>query len=172
MTSEATAWRFWLAGLVLFAIAIALGMAVTQGDVTLGIIEHQSAGTAERVDEIQAQWRAGGVRGIAIAAMAADLVFIGVFAWGSYLLGRNFVATRASVIRELGLAIMAAAVVFCFTDYTETVLQFIQLLRDEGSEWMAGTAATVRPIKVFAWCVAFLGVLAVLVVRRISPGRA
>ena len=53
-----------------------------------------------------------------------------------------------------------AAVVFVFTDYLETVLQFIQLLQDRGVDWMAATAAFAQPIKVAAWIATFIGVIA------------
>ena len=33
-----------------------------------------------------------------------------------------------------------------FIDYLETILQFIQMLRDEGVDWMAATAATAAAI--------------------------
>ena len=62
-------------------------------------------------------------------------------------------------MRGLGVVIAGAAVVFLITDYLETILQLIQLVREQGSDWMAGTAATARPIKVAAWIVTFVGVL-------------
>lgn len=171
MTDERRIWVVWIIGLTLFAIAVALGLAVTQGDVELGIVDHQSAATAERVDEIQGQWNAGGVRGIAIAAMAADLAFIGVFAWGSYLLGRLLLANGAMPVRSIGGIVAASALVFGLTDYIETILQFIQLLLDRGIDWMAATAATVRPIKVVTWIICFFGVLAGFGMRRLLAHR-
>ena len=56
------------------------------------------------------------------------------------------------------------------TDYTETVLQIIQLVADKGSDSLAASAATVRPFKVIAWIVTFVGVPVALVMRRIDAG--
>ena len=50
------------------------------------------------------------------------------------------------VVRITGAVVAAAAVVFVLTDYTETLLQLVQLLRDEGAskedrKWAAYHAA-------------------------------
>ena len=152
--------RWWIGGLVAFAIVIAIGAAITQGDVSAGIIEHQQAGSAARVDEIQAQWRAGNVRMIAIAAMIGDLVFIAIYGWGSFVAGRSLIATSQAAARVIGWVVAVAAVLFVMTDYLETVLQFIQLLQERGVDWMAATAAFAQPIKVAAWIATFIGVIA------------
>lgn len=172
MTAARPDLRWWIWGLIAFAIVIGLSLAVTAPEnVTLGIGEHQAAGSAARVDEIQAQWRGGGVRTLAIVAMLGDLVFIGIYAWGSWRAGRSFMVMRGSV-RMLGTLVAIAAVVFLVTDYTETVLQFVQLLREEGSDWMAAVAATVRPVKIIAWIATFGGVLMALAIRRFGAPTA
>lgn len=158
--------RWWLWGLLAFAIVIALSMAVLRPEsVTLGIAEHQAAGSAARVDEIQDQWREGGVRTLAIVAMLGDLIFIGIYGWGSWLAGRSFVAMRGAA-RMLGILIAISALFFLVTDYIETTLQLAQLLSDQGSDWMAAVAATVRPVKIVAWIGTFGGVLMALAIRR------
>lgn len=158
--------RWWLWGLVAFAIVIVLSMAVTHPEsVTLGIAEHQAAGSAARVDEIQGQWREGGVRTLAIIAMLGDLVFIGIYGWGSWLAGRSFMAMLGAA-RMLGMLIAISAIIFLVTDYTETTLQVVQLLSEQGSDWMAAVAATVRPVKIVAWIATFGGVLMALAIRR------
>lgn len=159
MTNERRFWAIWIVGLLLFAVTIALSLAVEQPGVTLGIADHQAAGSAARVDQIHAQWAAADVKGIAFAAMIMDLIFIGVFAWGSYLLGRMFAANGRIVVRLLGMMVVVAAFIFGASDYLETVLQLIQLVQDRGSDWMASTAASVRPLKIAAWVVCFGGVL-------------
>ena len=107
--------RWWLWGLVAFAIVIVLSMAVMHPEsVTLGIAEHQAAGSAARVDEIQGQWREGGVRTLAIIAMLGDLVFIGIYGWGSWLAGRSFMAMRGAA-RMLGMLIAISAITFLVT---------------------------------------------------------
>lgn len=160
--------KFWLLSLGIFAVVVAIGMGINQGDVTLGIPEHQAAPNAERVDEIQTQWREGGVRGIAIAAMVADLCWIWIYALASFQVGRGFATKRQGVLRLMGIAIAASAVVFALTDYTETTLQFIQLLRDAGDDQMAAIASGVRPIKMVAFLAAFFGIIAALVIDRFS----
>ena len=164
--------RWWLWGLLAFAIVIVLSMAVMHPEsVTLGIAEHQAAGSAARVDEIQGQWREGGVRTLAIIAMLGDLVFIGIYGWGSWLAGRSFMAMRGAA-RMLGMLIAISAITFLVTDYTETILQVVQLLSEQGSDWMAAVAATVRPVKIVAWIATFGGVLMALAVRRFGSRSA
>jgi len=158
--------KMWLTGLVVFLAVIAVTNMVEQGDVTLGIIDHQAAGTAQRVDEIQTQWRENGVRNLAIIAVIADLAWIWIYALGSFLAGRGFATRRQGALRAMGLLICASAIVFGITDYTETTLQFIQLFNDKGNDAMAGIAATVQPIKVAAFIVSFAGIIIALVVDR------
>lgn len=66
------------------------------------------------------------------------------------------------MVRLLGGFIAAAAVVFLISDYLETILQFVQMLQDEGVDWMAATAATGQLIKFAAFYVTFFGVLAAM----------
>lgn len=159
--------RGWLVGLAVFAVVVAMGIWLRQTS-SFGIVDHQIAGSAAQVDTIQAAWRADGVRTLAILAMLGDLVFIGIYSWGSWIAGRSFMAAGGGLVRLIGLIVAAAAVVFFLTDYCETILQFIQLVRERGSDWMAATAATVQPIKVVAWIVTFVGVLLALVVHRFT----
>ncbi len=165
--NEAPVLRWWLIGLGLFALVVALGMGLQQSS-AYGIVEHQLAGTAGRVDEIQAAWRADGVRWLAIVAMLADLVFIGVYGWGSWIAGRSFMAMGRKRLQWLGAFVAAGAAVFLLTDYVETVLQVIQLVRERGSDAMAQTAASVQQAKVAAFVVTFVGVIAGLLIRRFS----
>ncbi|MEM1053418.1 MAG: hypothetical protein AAGI28_15120 [Pseudomonadota bacterium] len=164
--------RFWLVGVLVFLAVTTITSTVTQGDVTLGIVDHQAAGTAARVDEIQAQWRDGGVRNLAIAAFVADLAWIWIYALGGYLAGKGFATKRTGLLRGTGLVICVAAIVFGITDYIETILQFIQMLRDAGSDWMAGVAAFMQPIKIVAFIVVFLGVILSLIIDRFRPRTA
>jgi len=158
--------RWWLRGLVAFAIVVALGLGITAPDsVTFGITDHQAAESAARVNEIQAQWRQGGVRNFAIAAMIGDLIFIGIYSWGSWLAGRSFMAMSGPV-RMIGSIVAPAALVFAITDYIETILQVIQLLQDAGSDWMAAIVASMGPIKAISWVTTFGGVLLAIAIRR------
>jgi len=164
--------RFWLISLLVFVLVVILTSMVTQGDETFGIIDHQAAGTASRVDEIQAQWREGGVRGLAIIAVIADLAWIWMYALSSFAVGRGFATERQGILRSLGLFTCGVSVVFGITDYTETMLQFIQLLRDSGSDQMAGIAAAMQPIKIAAFFIALIGIIFSLFLDRLMATRS
>ena len=161
---------FWIGGLMIFAGVIALGLSLTSGEVTWGIVEHQAAGTAARVNEIHAQWAAGGVLRLAKIAMVSDLIFIGIYGLGSVLGGWYYWRTGFGIVKMLGIAVFIAGLVFLVTDYGETIAQFIQLMRDKGGNRLAGFAATMQPIKMVAWTVTFFGVILAFIIRKIAPG--
>lgn len=161
-------WRYWLSGLLLFAVMIALNPLIANSVAPTGISDHQAAATAVRVDAIQLVWQADGVLSLARLSMAIDLVFIGVYSWGAWLGGKMLRAESAPGLGRLGGAIMAAAVLFCLTDYIETIAQFIQVMQFKGSDALAGLAATVRPVKAVAFLVTFTGLLAALLLRRMA----
>ena len=120
------------------------------------------------VNTIQADWRANGLRNAVIYGMIADFVFIAIYGWGSFVAGRSFYQSGNITVRILGGSVAAAAIVFLISDYLETILQFIQMLRDEGVDWMAATAATAQPIKFAAFYVTFFGVIAALCTRLVT----
>jgi len=163
--------KLWLVGLAMFGGLIVLGFVLKDAS-QYSIVDHQAAATAAMVDTIQADWRANGLRTLAIFSMIGDLVFIGFYGWGSYVAGRSFSRGGAGLVGVIGGIVALAAVVFLIADYVETILQLVQLLREQGADWMAATAATARPIKVAAWIVTFLGVLAALVIRRLTQPSA
>ena len=148
---------WWLGGLALFAIVIWLHAPLAIDAVPGGIGDHQAAGTAAEVDRIQREWRLAGLNDRAAVAMLGDMVFIGIYAFGSLLGGRVLRASGGRVQRLLGDAVIAGSIVFCVSDYVETM---------RGSDLLAATAATVQPVKIIAWIVTFFGILAGLVVRR------
>ena len=159
--------KFWLIGLAMFGVLIA--MSFIRGDASqYTIMDHQAAGTAAMVDTIQADWRTNGLRPFAIVSMFGDLIFIGVYGWGSYVAGRSFSRMGPGFLRVVGVVVAVAAVVFLITDYVETILQVIQLLQERGVDWMAGTAATMQPFKIAAWVVTFLGVIAGLLLSLLA----
>lgn len=157
---------WWLGGLVLFAFVLWLHAPLAIEAVPGGIGDHQAAGTAEEVDRIQREWRLAGMNNRAGIAMISDLVFIGVYAIGSFLGGRMLRASGGGVLRLIGDAVIAGAIVFGVTDYIETICQFVQLMQGRGSDALASTAATVQPVKIIAWIVTFVGILVGLAVRR------
>lgn len=161
----------WMGGLVLFAIVIALSLPLTLTAVPGGISDHQSAGTAQAVNDIHAAWKQAGLMGQARVAMLADLLFIGVYGLGSILGGLHFRKTGTGAVRRLGVIIALSGVAFFITDYVETISQLIQLTRDAGDNQLAALAATVKPVKMVAWVITFLGMLlALAITHKTRPG--
>lgn len=163
MTLERAFRRTWFTGLALFLIVILLGLPLLLSDGSFGIVQHQSAGTAARVYEIQDAWRALGLRPLAVAAMVGDLIFIPTCSVGSYLGGLHLARTGKPV---LGVIVRVAALVFLITDLTETGLQLMQLLTDRSSGGIAGVVAAMRVPKVSSFLVALAGICVGLYLQR------
>jgi hypothetical protein len=165
-------WRYWLAGLLLFALMIAMNPSISNGAAPLGISDHQVAGTAAKIDAIQRQWQADGVLWLARLSMAIDLVFIAVYAWGAWCGGKVMRSAAAPAAAKLGLLIMVAAAIFFVADYAETISQFVQVMQFRGSDVLAGIAATAQPVKTLAWITTFIALLAALWFRRNARPKA
>ena len=161
-------WRYWLGGLLLLAIMIAMNPWFSNEVSPWGIRDHQSAGTALRIDAIQAAWQAAGVMNLARFGIALDLVYIGVYSFGAYCGGRLFAQSEKLSLRRLGWVIIAAALIVCVADYVETLSQFVQAMTFKGSDLLAGIAATAQPIKSTAFLTSFFGLLAALLLRRMA----
>ncbi|MGC1469625.1 MAG: hypothetical protein WA793_09615 [Sphingorhabdus sp.] len=158
--------------MLILAIMIAMNPWFTNDVSPWGIRDHQSAATALRVDAIQAAWQAAGVMNLARFGIALDLVYIGVYSFGAYCGGRLFAQSEKLSLRRLGWVIMAAALVVGVADYVETICQFVQAMTFEGSDVLAGVAATAQPIKSTAFLTSFFGLLAALLLRRMARARA
>ena len=165
---ERNFWRFWLGGLLILAAMIAMNPWFVTDVSPWGIRDHQSAGSAARVDAIQAAWQAAGVLGQARLGIAIDLVYIAVYSFGAYCGGRLFAQSQNVSLRRLGWIIVAAAVVVGIADYAETICQFIQVMQFKGSDLLASIAATAQPIKTTAFLVSFFGLLTALLIRRMT----
>ncbi len=161
-------WRYWLGGLLILAIMIAMNPWFSNEVSPWGIRDHQSAGTALRIDAIQAAWQAAGVMNLARFGIALDLVYIGVYSFGAYCGGRLFAKSEKLSLRRLGWVIIAAALIVCVADYVETLSQFVQAMTFKGSDLLAGIAATAQPIKSTAFLTSFFGLLAALLLRRMA----
>ncbi|MBA4305672.1 MAG: hypothetical protein C0429_02945 [Sphingopyxis sp.] len=159
-------WRFWLGGLLILAAMIAMNPWFANNVSPWGIRDHQSAGTAVRVDAIQAAWQAAGVMGLARIAIAMDLVYIGIYSFGAYCGGRFFAQSNSASLRRLGWVIVGAAIVVGVADYAETICQFVQAMNFRGDDALAEIAATAQPIKSTAFLVTFFGLLVALFLRR------
>lgn len=159
-------WIFWGGGMALFLFLVvtsgALETAVSPG----GILDHQSAGTAARVNAIQQAWAKAGVIDTARWRMIADLVFITLYMSGGIIGGRLiWQRAKSPSLKKLGLVCVLVYFIFGMTDYIETTSQLIQLVRVQGSDLLAGTAALVRPVKILAWIVGTVAMIAALLWR-------
>ncbi len=172
MVQRKTFLAWWIGGLVVFAAIIVLGMPLGIEDVPGGILDHQAAGTAANVNAIHNAWAAAGLMETARNAMIGDLVFIGIYGIGSVLGGLYFRSVGSGWLKHLGTLVALSGVVFLFTDYGETIAQLLQLLANEGSDGLAGFAATLRPIKIVAWVATFVGVIVAMVLQRFAGQKA
>ncbi len=153
-------WIFWLGGLAVFGILIATSGPLMTDVAPQGILDHQSAATAERVNAIQQSWAAIGQMDFARWSMIGDLIFITLYMSGGIIGGRLiWQQAKSPTLKKIGLLCVLAYFLFGLTDYVETVSQLIQLIRDQGSDLLAGTAALVQPVKILAW---FTGTIATI----------
>ncbi len=165
---ERNFWRYWLGGLLLLALMIAMNPWLSNDVSSWGIRDHQSAGTALRIDAIQSAWSAAGMLDLARLSIAIDLVYIAVYSFGAFCGGRIFASARNSSLKRLGWLIMAASIILCFADYIETISQFIQAMQFKGSDILAKIAAIAQPIKSLMFLTTFFGILAGLIMRRLA----
>ena len=165
-------WRYWLGGLLILAAMIAMNPWFSNEVSPWGIRDHQSAATALRVDAIQAAWQSAGVLNLARFGIALDLIYIGVYSFGAYCGGRLFSQSQSPYLRRLGWVIIVAALVVGIADYVETLCQFAQAMTFKGSDLLASIAATAQPIKSVAFLTTFVGLLAALLLRRMTRGNA
>lgn len=163
---ERNFWRYWLGGLLILAAMIAMNPWFVSDVSPWGIRDHQSAGTAVRVDAIQSAWQAAGVIELARLGIVIDLAYIAVYSFGAYCGGRLFAQYPKPALRRLGWIIVASAIIVGLADYAETLCQFIQVITLKGNDNLAGIAATAQPVKSVAFLITFFGVLAALSIRR------
>ena len=159
-------WRFWLGGLAILAVRIAMNPLFVNDVSPWGIRDHQSAGTAAHIDAIQSAWQAAGVMDYARLGMALDIVYIAIYSFGVFCGGRIFSAENRASLRWLGRIIMIAASTVAIADYIETAAQFVQAIRFEGNDMLAGLAARSQPIKSTAFLTSFFCILIALFVQR------
>lgn len=165
---ERNFWRFWLGGMLLLALMIAMNPWLSNDVSPWGIGDHQAAASAARVEAIQRAWRSSGVLNLARFSMAIDLVYIAVYSFGAYCGGRFFAQSSKQTLRRLGWVIVGAAIILGVADYIETICQFIQIITLNGSDRLASIAVTAQPIKSTAFLTTFLGLLAALFLRRMA----
>jgi hypothetical protein len=171
-STEKRFWRYWLGGLLILAVMIAMNPWFSNDVSPWGIRDHQAAATAARVDAIQGAWQAAGVMNLARFGMAMDLVYIAVYSFGAYHGGRLFAASSGAALRRLGWVIVVAAIVLAIADYAETICEFVQAMTFKGDDRLAAIAATAQPIKSTAFLTSFVGLLAALLLRRMARRKA
>lgn len=157
---------FWIGGLVAFVIALSLHLPLTIEAVPEGIVDHQTATTAARVDAIQQAWAEAGVYRDAYTAMLSDFGFILLYGIGSLLGGLYFLRTGQGTLRWIGWALTASAVVFLASDLTETTMQIQQLAAGEGDDAKAHLAAAMHYPKLISWIACFILPLNGLIIER------
>ncbi|ASK87632.1 hypothetical protein [Sphingorhabdus sp. SMR4y] len=159
-------WIFWGGGLALFIYLIASNGALETLAAPNGILDHQSAATADRVNAIQQSWAESGVLDLARWAMIADLVFITLYMSGGIIGGRLiWQRAKSPALKKTGLLCVLAYFVFGLTDYIETISQLVQLVNEQGSDILAGTAALAKPVKIISWIVGTVAMIAALIWR-------
>lgn len=160
-------WIFWLGGLAVFLFNVLTSSPLMTDVAPTGILDHQSAGTAARVDAIQQSWAAAGQMGYAKWSMITDLVFIGLYSIGGILGGRLiWQEARSPSLKKLGLLMVLIYFLFGLFDYVETLSQITQLLQEQGSDMLAGIASFARPPKILTWIIGTVGMIAALIWRK------
>lgn len=157
---------FWVGGLIAFAVALLLHMPLTLDTVPEGIVDHQTATTAARVDYIQGEWAAAGVYRNAFTAMVSDIVFIVLYGIGSLLGGVYYLRNGSGTLRLIGGALLLSAIVFFVSDMVETLAQIQQLAAGEGNDMQARIAAMMHYPKLISWIACFILPLNALILER------
>ncbi|MDM8011249.1 MAG: hypothetical protein QUV08_09815 [Parasphingorhabdus sp.] len=159
-------WIFWGGGLAVFAYLVLSAGALETAVSPNGILDHQSAATAARVNAIQQSWARAGLLDLARWSMIIDLVFITLYMSGGIIGGRLiWQRAQSPALKKIGLLCVLVYFLFGLTDYLETVSQLVQLVRGQGSDLPAGTAALVRPVKIIAWIAGTVAMIVALIWR-------
>jgi hypothetical protein len=165
-------WRYWIGGLLLLAFMAALNPFLANEVAPWAILDHQTAGSAMRVDAIQYGWARDGVLNLARFSIAVDLIFIPVYSWGAFCGGRVMRGNSNPKVARVGWLVMAAAAAYPFLDYSETICQFIQAIQFKGNDTLATIAATVKPVKSVVFLITVFGLLAAIIVRKYGGRKA
>ena len=165
-------YRQWLWGEMVAQSLADNGLIATGGSLLTdvapaGILDHQSAGSAERANAIQQSWADAGLLNTAKWAMIGDLIFIGLYMSGGIIGGRLlWHEARSPSLRKLGLFMVLVYFLFGLFDYVETISQIIQLVQEQGSDTLSAIAATARPPKIATWIIGTVGMIAALIWRH------
>lgn len=166
-----TFWVLFAAGWALFAF-----LAGTNGQMVTpvspgGILDHQVAATAARVDEIQGAWAQAGNLSFARLSIGLDLVFIGVLTVAGVIGGVRIARARqGAILKGIGWLTAVGFLVFGGADYTETISQFIQVM-SHGIDPLAQLAATANKPKIIAFLVGHAALIVGLIGLFLTRGK-
>jgi hypothetical protein len=155
-------WIFYVIGMAVFAYIATTNAQLATHASPGGILDHQSAATGMRVEQIHDAWKEKGVFGFAQLSMSLDLVFI-TFATLAGIVGGYLMARAGGARGMLGWVVLGVWTVFGACDYIETSSQLVQVLQDRGSDDLAGLAAAVRPAKMLTFVAGTLMIWAGLI---------
>lgn len=167
-----TFWVLWLTGIVIIVVLISQNDRLVTDIAPQGMIDHQVAATAKRVEDIHASWRAAGAMGFFRIAILFDLLFIVLYSTGG-VIGGMLVrrGARSAWLKALaGLAILAY-MAFGILDMTETLCQALQGFVTGGNDGLAGLAAIAQPPKMIAFFVGLPSLVAALAWFRLEIAR-
>jgi len=149
--------RFWISGII-FAISLILANFGLFTDVApFGVVDHQVAGTAIRIDAIQESWKAANRLGFAKFLMVADFFFIATYFTGALLGGILMRADENVRIRQLGFMVILGALLFFVFDYLETIPEAIQLFNMQGDDSLAALSSSAFLPKIFGMVLTLVG---------------
>ncbi len=157
---------WWLGGLGLLVVSLFIHAPLAIEAVPGGILDHQSAGNAARVNAIQEAWAAAGLLDQARIAMAVDLVFIWAYSLAAMNGGRTFRDKENRTLSVLGWIALGSASIFFLTDLGETSAQVYQLNRFEGSDGLALIASSLGPPKLVSFFASLGALVAALLMER------
>ncbi len=162
-------WTLFAAGWGLFVFLVATNGQMITPVSPGGIVDHQVAATAARVDAIQDAWARAGKLGFARLSIGIDLVFIGVLTVAGVLGGVRIARARSGpVLKAIGWLAATAFLGFGGADYTETISQFTQAM-SHGVEPLARLAAAANKPKILAFLVGhaalIMGLIGVFLTR-------
>ena len=157
-------WILWVGGLVIIITLVSQNDQLVTQLVPRGMVDHQAASTADRVDEIHRSWADHGRMRFARIAMIFDLLFIVIYSIGG-MIGGILIRKQAhsAILTGLGGVVLVAYAAFGILDFIETACQAIQLFATGGNDALARTASTVRLPKLAAFAVGFPLILISLV---------
>lgn len=163
-------WVLFAAGWGLFVFLAATNVQMVTPVSPGGILDHQVAATAARVDEIQGAWSRAGKLPFARLSIGMDLVFIGVLTVAGVIGGVRIARARSGpVLKNIGWLTSVGFLVFGGADYLETISQFIQVM-SHGIEPLAQLAVTANKLKIIAFLVGhaalIVGLIGVFLTRE------